>query len=110
MCRSDTHTHIKTQLYPKRYTSSLDTSSGSCFIKDRVHNYTSKNATKCSKTLVNTVTILIHTKRCKCVRTHTIFALVDILTFKQKGGGGRGIEATEHTTKNKQTALSYEFS
>lgn len=46
------------------------------------------------------------------VHTHGhIFALPDTLRLKKQwGGGGGGTEATEHTTKSKQTALSYELS
>lgn len=46
------------------------------------------------------------------VHAHThIFALADTLTLKtQKEEGEGGTEAMEHTTKSKQTALSYELS
>lgn len=46
--------------------------------------------------------------RGKCAH---IFALADTLRLKTLGwdGGGGGTEATEHTTKSKQTALSYEL-
>lgn len=52
-------------------------------------------------------------KKTEAVEAHAhIFALAD--TFRLKtvglGGGGGGTEATEHTTKSKQTALSYELS